>query len=277
MRYLSVVLSALLSLVVLILPSAGWAAPPIVVDSITSQCINGVPTITVTLNAVSWGYWQNQLYYHLNPPSYGNPWGPSNPATFQVPAVGNIGHLQITNSPSPANVGAGIISSSLYSYTVATCTGGGTAKGMTWAHSASNPQTGTITVGCEGCDPYIGDMPCTQQRPLLCIYKPTPAFPLPVGVNNTDIYYQWAGGVVATTQPVAGNVFAHISAGPTGTNANDYCVAQFGPGWRVAEFHDGWGFNFQAYGGTVDAPTVPSTRFWVHINDQSAANCWATP
>jgi Concanavalin A-like lectin/glucanases superfamily len=144
-------------------------------------------------------------------------------------------------------------------------------KGMTWLHSASNAQTGTITVGCAGCDAYQGDTVCSQQLPLLCIYKPTPAFPLPAGVNNSNQYSLWSGGVVATTAPVAGNTFAHS------TDATNYCVAQFGPTWRVAEFHDGAGWNFQAYGGTVSAPTVPSTRFWAHINDQPAANCWQTP
>jgi hypothetical protein len=149
-------------------------------------------------------------------------------------------------------------------------------KGMTWIHSASNAQTGTISVGCNGCNATQGDTACTQQLPLLCIYKPTPSFPLPTGVSNADQYNQWSGGVVATTAPVAGNTFMHS------TDATNYCIAQFSPGqsgsgWRVAEFHDGWGWNFQAYGGTVKAPTVPSTRFWVHINDQPAANCWQTP
>jgi Concanavalin A-like lectin/glucanases superfamily len=144
-------------------------------------------------------------------------------------------------------------------------------KGMTWLHSASNAQTGTITVGCNGCDAYHGDTVCTQKLPLLCIYKPTPAFPLPAGVSNANQYSMWSGGVVATTGPVAGNSFAHS------TDATNYCAAQIGPNWRVAEFHDGWGWNFQAYGGTVSAPAVPSTRFWVHINDQQAANCWQTP
>jgi hypothetical protein len=153
--------------------------------------------------------------------------------------------------------------------------------GMTWVHSASNAQTGTITVGCRptgssACDPIHGDTLCTELRPLLCIYKPAPPFQVPAGVNNSDQYNRWSGGVVATTQPVAGSTFAHISATP-GTDANSYCATQFGPGWRVAEFHDGWGWNFQAYGGTVSAPTVPSTRFWVHVNDQRDANCWATP
>ncbi|HXH94315.1 MAG TPA: LamG domain-containing protein [Thermoanaerobaculia bacterium] len=148
-------------------------------------------------------------------------------------------------------------------------------KGMTWIHTASNAVAGTITVGCSGCDPYLGDTVCTQQLPLLCIYKPTPppTSPfqvVPPGVNNSNQYNLWSGGVVATTPPHVGT-FAHS------TDATAYCQAQFGPSWRVAEFHEGWAWNFQAYGGTVSAPAVPSTRFWVHINDQPAANCWQTP
>ena len=140
-------------------------------------------------------------------------------------------------------------------------------KGMTWVHPSSNALTGTVTVGCNGCDPYQGDTVCTQSQPLLCIYKPAVAFPVPSDVNNGDLYYQWSGGVVATTPPVAGTSFVNNSA------ADAYCAAEFGARWRVAEFHDGWGWNFQAYGGTVNAPTVPSARFWVYINDQPA-NCW---
>jgi hypothetical protein len=138
------------------------------------------------------------------------------------------------------------------------------AKGMTWRHTASNAQTGTITVGCDNCDAYHGDTPCTQPLPVLCIYKPAIPFPLPTGVNNSNQYYLWAGGVVATTQP-------HV--GMNNTAATAFCQAQFGPLFRVAEFHDGWAWDFQAYGGTVSAPTVPSTRFWVYINDQPGANC----
>lgn len=145
-------------------------------------------------------------------------------------------------------------------------------KGMTWIHTASNAQTGTITIGCGStgpnpCDAINGDTVCTQLLPLLCIYKPAPPLPLPTtGVSNADPNNQWSGGVVATTPPHVGT-FLNITA------ANSYCATQFGTGWRVAEFHDGAGWNFQAYGGTVSAPAVPSTRFWVYINDQSA-NCW---
>lgn len=141
-------------------------------------------------------------------------------------------------------------------------------KGMTWIHRTSNAQNGTISVGCSGCDAVNGDMVCSQALPVLCINKPTPVFQLPVGMNNSDINNRWAGGVVATTAPVAASTFTNSAA------VNAYCQAQFGPGWRAAEFHDGWGWNFQAYGGTVSAPTVPSTRFWVHINDQTGGNCW---
>jgi hypothetical protein len=146
-------------------------------------------------------------------------------------------------------------------------------KGMTWFHTASNVTYGTITVGCgpsgpDRCDPAHGDTLCTQQLPVLCIYKPKPAFPLPVGLPVPNEYNRWSGGVVATTQPVAGNTFANSAA------VTAFCTAVFGAGWRVAEFHDGLYWNFQAYGGTVSAPTVPSTRFWVYINDQKDGNCW---
>jgi hypothetical protein len=52
--------------------------------------------------------------------------------------------------------------------------------------------------------------------------------------------------------------------------ANALCVAEFGAGWRVAEFHDGWGWNFQAFGGLGK----PAGRFWVNIDDQPGGVCW---
>src|SRR5204862_93674 len=110
------------------------------------------------------------------------------------------------------------------------------------------------------CDAYHGDTVCTERVPLLCIYKPATPFPVPTGVNNGDQYNRWAGGVIATTLPVAGNTFATLA------DADKYCVVQFGTGWHTAEFHDGWGWHFQAYGGTS------AGRFWVNIKDQPA-NC----
>lgn len=46
------------------------------------------------------------------------------------------------------------------------------------------------------------------------------------------------------------------------------CLATHGPGWRMAEFHDGWGWGLRAFGNVRE-----DTRFWVRINDQKA-NCW---
>lgn len=155
----------------------------------------------------------------------------------------------------------------------------GLKYGMTWVHLASNAMHGTITVGCNNsaanpadrCNPKTGDTLCGQYRPLLCIYggKPTPAFSIvPPGVVNTSNYSKWSGGVLATTKAVQGSYFQHLH------DANNRCIADFGLGWRVAEFHDGWGWSFQAYGGTTGAPNVAVTdRFWVNINDQPA-NCW---
>jgi hypothetical protein len=102
---------------------------------------------------------------------------------------------------------------------------------------------------------------------VLC-FKPE-QLPVPTNVDNTSQYHKWSGGIVATTPAVPGSNFSTIAA------ANAYCVSQFDPGnmsstWRVAEFHDGWGWYFQAYGGVGQ----PSKRFWVHINDQPAATCW---
>lgn len=149
-------------------------------------------------------------------------------------------------------------------------------KGMTWYHMASDATYGTITVGCgaaapDRCDAAKGDTPCSQQLPVLCIYKPNPPFQKPAGLKIPNIYMEWSGGVVATTQPRAGNTFAYSA------DVTKYCKDQFGPDWRVAEFHDAVYWFFQAYGGTVSAPTIPSTRFWVHINDQKDGNCWQLP
>jgi hypothetical protein len=51
--------------------------------------------------------------------------------------------------------------------------------------------------------------------------------------------------------------------------ANALCVEKFGEGWRAAEFHDGWGWHFQAAGSVGDS----HGRFWADINDQPAT-CW---
>jgi hypothetical protein len=153
-----------------------------------------------------------------------------------------------------------------YSITAPDC--GPPHKGMTWRLVSTNAPTGTIRVGCaDECDARHGDTDCTAALPLLCIKKTGAGFPLPLpaSVNNTSYYNKWSGGVVGTT---SAKVPPKTLAGANG--ANDLCVKEFGADWRVAEFHDGWGWYFQAYGGVGD----PLSRFWVHINDQPGATCW---
>jgi hypothetical protein len=137
-------------------------------------------------------------------------------------------------------------------------------KGMTWKWISKNATTGTVDVGCDNCGAYQGDTSCKTALPILCIKKSGPGFPLPVpvGVNNSDQYHKWTGGIVATTAPIVPP--ATLAA------ADALCAQDFGPGWRVAEFHDGWGWHFQAYGGVGNQ----NQHFWVHINDQPGALCW---
>jgi hypothetical protein len=139
------------------------------------------------------------------------------------------------------------------------------SKGLTWKLLATNAPSGTISVGCgSGCDATHGDTPCTTALPILCIKKTGPGFPLPLpaSVNNSNQYYKWSGGVVGTTSATVPP--ATLAA------ANTLCVQAFGADWRVAEFHDGWGWHFQAFGGVGN----PAQSFWIHINDQPGATCW---
>ena len=138
-------------------------------------------------------------------------------------------------------------------------------NGLTWKLLSTNPVSGTIGVGCgTGCNAYQGDTPCTTALPILCIKKSGPGFPLPVPsrVDNSNQYHKWTGGVVGTT--------AATVPPATLAAANALCAQAFGADWRVAEFHDGWGWHFQAFGGVGN----PAQSFWIHINDQPGATCW---
>ncbi|MCP3062901.1 flagellar hook-length control protein [Myxococcus sp. K38C18041901] len=130
-------------------------------------------------------------------------------------------------------------------------------KGLTWARISH--ASGIDEVGCDGCNPYDGDTACTERRPILCIKYDTSPRP----ANLSHLYYAgWAGGNIATTLPVAGTLLESLP------RATQLCIQFFGPGWRMATFHDGAGWGFNAYGAVRS-----DTRFWVYINDQQA-NCW---
>lgn len=130
--------------------------------------------------------------------------------------------------------------------------------GLTWQKISHDAALGVDLVGTAGGDPYIGDTACSTALPVLCIHQDGAADP---GVVDTG-YEPWAFGKIALTSSVVGNTLSSQSAG------DQLCFAEFGEGYRMAEFHDGWGWNFQAYGNVSDA-----SRFWVAIHD-TYANCW---
>ena len=101
-------------------------------------------------------------------------------------------------------------------------------------------------------------MSCFAQLPILCIAQDGAANP----GASTSTYSEWAYGHVATTLPVRGNALSSLAV------ADAICRRSFGEHWRMAEFHDGWGWGFKALGHVRD-----DSRFWVYIDDQSA-NCW---
>jgi hypothetical protein len=176
--------------------------------------------------------------------------------------------------------------------------------GMTWGVNRYNNDLNITRVHCYGqvgpnrgpCDPYQGDTSCSDKLPVLCVKvdgSPRPPYAIPTCSScamNDEYYNGWAEGIIGLTAPVQGDTFATLD------DVNAYCEAQFGPGYRVAEHHDGrlvygmdeknfydatWPLTTSSGGWGFYAPgQLPdNSRFWVHINDQNA-NCWgsyATP
>lgn len=141
------------------------------------------------------------------------------------------------------------------------CGDGGTAThaGMTWrVKEQAGPY---VLVGSDTqTDAYNGDTSPNTALPILCLNQD--GRPEPSGIPF-DFYQGWAAGEVRLTPPVLGSTLTSLDA------ANAICAGAFGPGYRMAEFHDGGGgWNWWAEGvlGTTD-------RFWVTINDQPA-NPW---
>lgn len=137
-------------------------------------------------------------------------------------------------------------------------------KAMTWV--LLKQMNGVSLVGADRkTNPYRGDTSCHEMLPMLCIKQDHSAVP---GGQYQD---SWAFGRVRITAPVQGSQFTSSQA------AHSKCAADFGEGWRMAEFHDAHfgqssgkvsGWDFWAFGGL---PT--GQRFWVYNNDQPA-NFW---
>ncbi|HEX6094950.1 MAG TPA: hypothetical protein VF432_01400 [Thermoanaerobaculia bacterium] len=140
--------------------------------------------------------------------------------------------------------------------------------GMTW-RSIEQRAGGVVHVGSDSqTNPYHGDTAPSASLPILCLRVDN--VPAPAGITP-DFYNGWAKGSVALSSPVTGSALTSRTA------ADSRCSSQFGPTWRMAEFHDGYygpnlaysgGWSYWAYGN------IPvGTRFWVAINDQPA-NPW---
>ncbi|MDH6137530.1 hypothetical protein P3T37_006963 [Kitasatospora sp. MAA4] len=141
--------------------------------------------------------------------------------------------------------------------------------GMTWTVRAQQPD-GEVHVGYDATtNAYNGDTPATAVLPLLCLTITGAGAPADL---TPDFYDGWSRGTVALSAPVAGSAL-HSRA-----DADALCAGQFGPGYREAEFHDGYvGSNPGSQGGWsfwANGTIATSTRFWVAINDQQA-NPWS--
>ncbi|MEO6688109.1 MAG: hypothetical protein ABIS07_18395 [Dokdonella sp.] len=157
-------------------------------------------------------------------------------------------------------------------------------KGMTWgagARLSADPKVvfvschGRPTIDGHGCDAYRGDTACSVKLPVLCLAVDGRSRPDGIetppsgGVMQAGFYSGWAQGRVALAPAVRGDAFERRS------DANAWCAAKLGAGWRVAEHHDSVGTD-GAHGGwglVANGRIRDDARFWVAIND-TAANCW---
>lgn len=137
----------------------------------------------------------------------------------------------------------------------ATAAGG---KGVTWRKAGH--ANGVDRIGCFSpeCDAYQGDTVCSARLPVLCLKQDGSPAPVP-----TDFYNGWAKGNIALSRAVRGDSFKSKA------EADAFCRAEFGQGYRIAGHHDGGGgWGWQAYGNIDD-----TTRFWVTVDDQPSS-CW---
>lgn len=143
------------------------------------------------------------------------------------------------------------------------------ARGVTLAEFRMKPFGEEYSwLGCSqdqsqrGCDPFGGDRLCSAPGPIACYHDGSvkaPAALTELGVVDTA----FVGGEVRLSKPVRGDSFARLD------DANRFCAASFGRGWRVLSYHEGGG-------GTVisRSKVAPRSRALVNIRDQQFANCW---
>lgn len=138
--------------------------------------------------------------------------------------------------------------------------------GMTWGLGIAPGAPDVSVVSCHGqpfaptrngsCDAYVGDTACSSVLPVLCLRqdgRPAPEW---------SLRENWGEGEIALAPPVPGASFDRQA------DADAYCRSHLGAGWRLAEHHDGGGWQLHANGRIA-----PASRFWVANNDMPA-NCW---
>lgn len=114
----------------------------------------------------------------------------------------------------------------------------------------------------DGCNPQQGDTSCRTVLPVLCMKQGTVALP-PNG--DSSLYPGWMGGSLAATQPVMGAILE------SETYASAMCEAEYGPGWRMAEYVEA-GVN-GGMQGVRSSVFGANNRLWV-LSKTNPANCW---
>lgn len=143
------------------------------------------------------------------------------------------------------------------------------ARGITFAEHRLKPMGADVSwMGCmidhaqRGCNPRSGDRLCSVAGPIACYQeggRTAPATLAEIGLANTA----FVGGEIRLSEPVRGDRFATLN------DANRFCAASFGTGWRVLSYHEGGGGQVVSY-----SDIAPQSRALVNIHDQQFGNCW---
>ncbi|MFM6931352.1 MAG: hypothetical protein ACKOUT_03810 [Novosphingobium sp.] len=113
------------------------------------------------------------------------------------------------------------------------------------------------------CNPLAGDMQCRRELPLACYHSGNGQPPASVQTALGGLGRHFVDGEVRLTPAVAGERFPSLS------DANGFCAANFGEGWRVLSYHEGGGGNVISR-----SRIAPLSRAWIDIRDQRYGNCW---
>jgi hypothetical protein len=151
------------------------------------------------------------------------------------------------------------------------CTEPSEVRGVTFVEHSDKPLGADISLlSCSSdptqktCDPFSGDTLCTAQLPLACFQSGNLARPERLATLGWGSSFN--GGQVKVTEPISASNFK------TRVDADAFCAAQFGQGWRVLQYADG-----TAAAVVTQSTIAPRTRVWVEISDQPRGRCWDRP